>query len=112
MESNIESHLVENRVFNPPPEFAQRARIGSRAEYERLYRESIDQPEQFWAREAGELVWRKKWNRLREWNAPFAKWFIGGELNLSENCLDRHLSGARRNKAALIWVGEPGEVRT
>ncbi|HEV3409156.1 MAG TPA: acetate--CoA ligase [Chthoniobacterales bacterium] len=112
MESNIESHLVENRVFNPPPEFAQRARIGSRAEYERLYRESIEQPEQFWAREAGELVWRKKWDRLLEWNAPFAKWFTGGELNLSENCLDRHLSGARRNKAALIWVGEPGEVRT
>ena len=112
MTNNIESHLKEKRVFEPAPEFAQRARIGSMADYQRLYRESIDQPEQFWAREAEELVWRKKWERVLEWTPPFAKWFVGGELNLSENCLDRHLSGPRRNKAALIWVGEPGEVRT
>ncbi|HEX8077682.1 MAG TPA: acetate--CoA ligase [Chthoniobacterales bacterium] len=112
METNIESHLIEKRVFNPPPEFAKRARIGSMAEYQRLYRESIDEPEKFWAREAEELVWRKKWDRVLEWNAPYAKWFVGGELNLSENCLDRHLTGSRRNRAALIWQGEPGETRT
>ena len=112
MDENIESHLNEKRVLHPAPEFAKRARIGSMADYQRLYRESIEQPEQFWAREAEELVWRKRWDQVLEWDAPFAKWFVGGELNLSENCLDRHLTTARRNKAALIWVGEPGEVRT
>ena len=111
-ETNIESHLIEKRVFEPPPEFAKRAHIGSKADYERLYRESLDEPEKFWAREAEELVWRKKWDRVLEWDAPNAKWFVGGQLNLSENCLDRHLNGARRNKAAIIWEGEPGESRT
>src|SRR4051812_27043958 len=112
MDQNIESHLNEKRVFPPPPEFAAQARVGSMAEYQRLYRESLDEPEKFWSREANELVWRKPWERLLEWNAPFAKWFVGGQLNLSENCLDRHLTTARRNKAALIWEGEPGDRRT
>ncbi|MFL6536863.1 MAG: acetate--CoA ligase [Chthoniobacterales bacterium] len=112
MDKNIESHLNEKRVFAPPPEFAAQARVGSMAEYQRLYRESLDEPEKFWSREANELVWRKPWERLLEWNAPFAKWFVGGQLNLSENCLDRHLTTARRNKAALIWEGEPGDRRT
>jgi hypothetical protein len=58
------------------------------------------------------LVWRKKWKSVLEWKEPFAQWFVGGKLNVSENCLDRHLSGPRRNKAALIWEGEPGEKRT
>lgn len=81
-------------------------------EYEELYRESIDQPEKFWAKEARELVWRKPWSSVLEWKVPYAKWFVGGQLNASENCLDRHLDGPRRNKAAIIWEGEPGEKRT
>ncbi len=112
MQDNIESHLTENRVFAPPPEFAANARIGSMAEYQRLYRESIDDPEAFWSREARELLWRREWNRVLEWKAPFAKWFIGGQINVSENCLDRHLTGGRRNKAAIIWEGEPGDRQT
>src|SRR5438094_5873964 len=77
-----------------------------------MYRESINQPAKFWAREASELVWRAIWKKVLEWKAPFAKWFVGGKLNISENCLDRHLTGPRRNKAAIIWEGEPGDKRT
>src|SRR5215210_474291 len=112
MAENIESHLVEKRVFKPAKGFANRARIGSLERYRRLYRESIKRPEKFWAREAGELVWQKRWTKVLEWKAPFAKWFVGGKLNLSENCLDRHLTGPKRNKAAIIWEGEPGDKRT
>ena len=109
---HIESHLVENRVFPPPAAFAQQARVGSLAEYERLYRESIDDPDKFWAREAEELLWREKWDTVLEWNCPDAKWFVGGKLNVSENCLDRHLSGPRRDKVAIDFEGEPGDRRT
>jgi len=112
MHDNIESHLVENRVFKPPPDFAKKARIKSFDQYRRMYRESIDQPAKFWAREASELVWRAPWKKVLEWKAPFAKWFVGGKLNISENCLDRHLAGPRRNKAAILWEGEPGDKRT
>jgi len=111
-DSNIESHLVEKRVFKPSKDFAQKARIGSLAQYQRLYRESIRQPEKFWGREARELTWRTPWKRLLKWKAPFAQWFVGGKLNVAENCLDRHLKTHRRNKAAIIWEGEPGEKRT
>src|SRR5438093_2500936 len=112
METNIESHLIEKRVFKPAKEFAKKARIKSLAQYQKIYRESIRRPETFWAREAKELIWQKPWKKVLDWKAPFAKWFIGGQLNLSENCLDRHLNGWRRNKAAIIWEGEPGEKRT
>jgi len=112
MHDNIESHLVEKRVFKPPRDFAKNARIKSLRQYQRMYRESIRQPAKFWAREASELVWRAKWKKVLEWKAPFAKWFVGGKLNISENCLDRHLTGPRRNKAAIIWEGEPGDKRT
>jgi acetyl-CoA synthetase len=112
MERNIESHLIEKRVFKPSKEFAKNARIKSLAQYRKMYRESIRSPDRFWAREAKELVWHKSWKRVLDWKAPFAKWFLGGKLNLSENCLDRHLAGPRRNKAAIIWEGEPGEKRT
>jgi acetyl-CoA synthetase len=112
METNIESHLVEKRVFKPAKDFRRRARLDNFAQYQRMYRESIRQPERFWAREAKELVWRKSWRVVLQWKAPFAKWFVGGQLNVSENCLDRHLDGPRRNKAAIIWEGEPGEHRT
>src|SRR5437762_8556213 len=112
MENNIESHLVEKRLFKPSRDFAKNARIKSLGQYRRMYRESIDQPAKFWAREASELVWRAPWKKVLEWKAPFAKWFVGGKLNISENCLDRHLDGPRRNKAAILWEGEPGDERT
>ncbi len=112
METNIESHLIEKRVFKPAKNFKRRARISSFAEYEKMYRESIRQPERFWAREAKDLVWQKRWDRVLDWKPPFAKWFVGGKLNVSENCLDQHLLTLRRNKAAIIWEGEPGEKRT
>src|SRR5256885_8561265 len=112
MHDNIESHLVEKRVFKPAPDFSSKARTKSLAQYRRMYRESIRQPAKFWTREAKELVWRAPWKKVLEWKPPFAKWFVAGKLNVSENCLDRHLSGSRRNKAAIIWEGEPGDKRT
>src|SRR3989440_253734 len=112
METNIESHLIEKRVFKPAKDFSKKARIKSLVQYRKMYRESMRRPDAFWMREAKELVWRKPWKRVLDWKAPFAKWFVGGQLNVSENCLDRHLDGARRNKAAIIWEGEPGERRT
>src|SRR5256884_404912 len=112
MQTNIESHLIEKRVFKPARDFAKNARIKSLGQYRRMYRESMQQPAKFWAREASELVWRARWKNVLEWKAPFAKWFVGGKLNISENCLDRHLTGPRRNKAAIIWEGEPGDKRT
>src|SRR5207253_6292807 len=112
MHNNIESHLVEKRVFKPPLDFAEKARIKSFDQYRRMYRESIKQPAKFWAREGSELVWHAPWKKVLQWNAPFAEWFVGGKLNISENCLDRHLTGPRRNKAAIIWEGEPGDKRT
>src|SRR6266704_4752697 len=109
---NIESHLKEKRVFTPGKEFASKARIKNLAQYQRMYRESIRQPDKFWSREAKELSWQKRWRKVLEWKAPFAKWFIGGKLNLSENCLDRHLITHRRNKAAVLWEGESGGTRS
>src|SRR6185503_7311700 len=78
----------------------------------RLYRLSMKDPAKFWAKIASELHWFKKWRKVLHWKAPHAKWFIGGKINVSYNCLDRHLEGWRKNKAALIWEGEPGEQRT
>src|ERR1043166_8940539 len=114
MHDNIESHLVEKRVFKPTRDFAKTARIKSLGQYRRMYQQSVRQPAKFWAREARELVWRAPWKKVLEWKAPFAKWFVDGKLNISENCLDRHLSpkGFRGNKAAIIWEGEPGDKRT
>jgi acetyl-CoA synthetase len=110
MSDDIESHLVENRIFKPAKNFAKKAHISSFEEYRELYRKSIRNPEKFWAEQAEEtLEWRKKWKKVLEWREPFARWFVGGKLNVSENCIDRHLAGATRNKAAFIWEGEPGE---
>jgi acetyl-CoA synthetase len=111
MAENIESHLVEKRVFKPAKAFAKGARIRSLDQYRRMYRESITRPDKFWAREANELIWQKRWTSVLKWKPPFAQWFAGGKLNLSENCLDRHLSGAQRNKVAILWEGEPGDKR-
>jgi len=108
---DIDSTLRENRIFPPPAEFSARAHIKSLAEYEALYKKSIEDPEEFWAGVARELHWFKPWDKVLEWNLPSAKWFVGGKMNLSYNCLDRHLDGPRRDKTALIWEGEPGEIR-
>ena len=112
MSKNIESHLIENRVFKPSRAFSKASLVGSLDEYKKLHATSVKAPDKFWAREAAELFWQKKWTRVLDWKPPFAKWFVGGQLNASENCLDRHLDGPRRNKAAIIWEGEPGESRT
>jgi acetyl-CoA synthetase len=109
---HIDSTLDEQRSFPPSAEFSQKAQIKSLAEYEKLYKESVEQPEKFWAGVADELHWFKKWDKVLEWKAPWAKWFVGGQTNISYNCLDRHVATARKNKAALIWESEPGEVRT
>src|SRR3981189_333379 len=109
---HIDSTLDEQRRFEPPAEFSQKAQIKSLAEYEALYKESVEQPEKFWARAANELHWFRKWDKVLEWKAPWAKWFVGGQINLSYNCLDRHVQSWRKNKAAIIWESEPGEVRT
>jgi acetyl-CoA synthetase len=110
-DTSIDSVLQEQRKFEPPTEFAQRAYIKSLEEYERIYKESIEEPEKFWGRVARELYWFKPWDKALEWNAPWAKWFVGGQINLSYNCLDRHVQTWRKNKAALVWEGEPGEIR-
>jgi acetyl-CoA synthetase len=111
--TNIESLQQEARVFPPSPEFAQAAHVKSLAELEALQAEASSDPEGFWGRMASaELHWFKKWDRVLQWDPPHAQWFLGGKLNISYNCLDRHLSTWRRNKAALIWEGEPGEQRT
>ena len=116
---SIESVLNEERLFPPPKEFSKNAHVSSLAEYQKLYRESIDDPEKFWGKRAEEeLVWFQPWKKVLEWQEPFAKWFVGGQTNVCYNCLDRHLGTPRANKAALIWEGEPaspgkpGEQRT
>jgi acetyl-CoA synthetase len=109
--SNIDSILREDRRFEPPPEFCRTAHIGSLADYERIYRESVEEPEKFWASIAADLHWFRKWDQVLEWNVPWAKWFSGGQLNLCYNCVDRHALGPRKNKVALLWESEPGPVR-
>jgi acetyl-CoA synthetase len=112
---DIDSTLRENRVFPPPPEFSAKARIKSLEEYEALYKQSIEDPERFWAGAARELHWFAPWTKVLEWNLPWAQWFVGGKLNLCYNCVDRHVDprvgGERAQKTALIWEGEPGEIR-
>ncbi len=112
-QSTIESILQEKRLFQPPAEFSQKAYIKSLEDYQRLYDQAKADPEKFWAELAEqELDWFQKWDTVLDWQPPFAQWFVGGKLNISYNCLDRHLTTWRRNKAALIWEGEPGDSRT
>ncbi|WP_437315940.1 acetate--CoA ligase [Sorangium sp. So ce385] len=108
----ITSLLKETRRFEPPAEFSRRARVGAQEAYEALYRESIEQPDAFWRREAGDLVFRTPWTTTSDWSLPHAKWFLGATLNVTESCLDRHLTTATKNKAAIIWEGEHGATRT
>lgn len=109
----IESILQEQRLFPPPADLAAQAEIKSAEEYEQLYAKAEADPQAFWAELAEqELDWFEKWDTVLDWQPPFAKWFVGGKLNITYNCLDRHLKTWRRNKAALIWEGEPGDSRT
>ena len=117
-DQSIESAQKENRIFPPPPAISAKAWIKSREQYDQMYRESIDRPEDFWSKIAGELHWFKKWDRVLEWNLPNAKWFVGGKTNLSYNCLDHQIEKGRGEKTAILWEGEPeaaagkgGEVR-
>ncbi|MEO0406144.1 MAG: acetate--CoA ligase [Cyanobacteria bacterium P01_A01_bin.135] len=113
MTQAIESILQEQRRFPPNAEFSQQAYIKSQADYEKLYEEAKADPAAFWARLAKEeLHWFEPWAQVLDWQPPHAKWFVGGKLNISDNCLDRHLKTWRKNKAALIWEGEPGDSRT
>ena len=103
--------MKEERLFPPTAEFAAKARIKSMAEYEKLWKEAAADIPGFWGQMAGELHWFKPYQKVLEWNEPFAKWFVGGQTNISYNCLDVHLGTPRQNKAAYIWEGEPGDVR-
>jgi acetyl-CoA synthetase len=104
----------EKRLFPPPPDFQKTAYIKGMEEYKNLYKESIEDPEGFWGRMAGIVDWSKKWDRVCEWDfkRPEIKWFAGGRLNATYNCIDRHLKTWRRNKAAVIWEGDDGTVKT
>ncbi len=104
--------MKEERLFPPPQEFAASARIGSEHEYQRLCDEAATDPEKFWGRLAAELRWFRPYDEVLQWEEPVARWFVGGQTNASYNCLDAHLDTPRRNKAALVWEGEPGETRT
>ncbi len=109
---NIDSILTETRSFPPPPEFSKNAHIRSKEDYDKICAQAAADPEAFWADIARQLHWFKPWDKVLEWNSPWAKWFLGGKINLSYNCLDRHVATWRKNKAAIIWESEPGEVRT
>ena len=100
-------------MFKPSAVFKAQANLGSEAIYKKLYAESVNSPAKFWGRQAKELLtWRKPFKQVMQWKVPHAKWFTGGALNVAENCLDRHLGTPRENKAAIIFEGEPGDIRT
>ena len=102
----FEALLQEDRTYPPPAEFVANANVADPSVYDEARRD----PEAFWARFAGELDWFRPWDTVLDWSdAPFAKWFVGGKLNAAYNCIDRHLDGPRKNKAAIIWEGEPGD---
>jgi acetyl-CoA synthetase len=103
----IQALLKEGRKFPPSKAFAKGARVKSST----VAREAHRNPLRFWERQAKELRWMRPWRKTLEWKLPYAKWFVGGKLNVSDNCLDRHVEGPRRNKAAIIWEGEPGDSR-
>ncbi len=105
----IEDYFVEDRVFPPPEDFKERSLVASPF----LYDEADEDYQGFWAKQASELVdWFEEWHTICEWELPFAKWFVGGKLNVSHNCLDRHVAAGKGDKIAYHWEGEPGDTRT
>jgi acetyl-CoA synthetase len=110
--TSIDTYSEAHASVEPSAEFRKNARISSLEEYQRLYRESLDEPERFWKRELSDLVFRAPWSKLLEWELPKARWFDGATLNITESCLDRHLATATRQRAAIIWEGEKGDTRT
>ena len=114
MEQTITSMMDEKRVFSPRPEISRDAEFKTMDDYRKAHEESIEHPEEYWPKIANELVWYKKWDKVLVDNFAEAKheWFVGGKLNVSENCVDRHANGPRKNKAAFIWEGDIGDSRS
>jgi len=110
-QAGIVNVMKETRLFPPPPEFSAKARIKSMEQYREMWERAKNDPEGFWGEYAQELHWFKPYEKVLEWNEPFATWFKNGQTNISYNCLDAHLTTWRRNKVAYIWEGEPGDVR-
>ena len=108
VQATIDALLSEDRLFEPTEEFRKRALWSN----PRVYERAADDPERFWAEQAGHLDWSRTWDRVMEWNPPWVKWFLGGKLNVSQNCLDRHVDGGGGSKVAYYWEGEPGDERT
>jgi acetyl-CoA synthetase len=106
------NQFAQSLVFDPPEAFRKQARISSMEEYKRLYEESVKDPDAFWGRVAQGFHWFKPWTQVRKWEEPWVEWFVGAETNITYNCLDRHLTTPRKNKAAIVFEGEPGDVRT
>ncbi len=111
MSDKITSMMREGLTFPPPASITANAEVSSLEQYHELWNRAKNDPHSFWDNEAKKLAWDKPYDRVLEWNEPFAQWFMGGKINASVNCLDRHAAGPRRNKAAIIWEGEPGEIR-
>ncbi len=108
----IMSSMVETREFPPPGGFAAQAHIGSVAEYERMYKRSIEDPEAFWAEVAENFHWFRKFDKVLDWRCPNAQWFVGGKTNVAYNCLDLQIERGRGNHTAILWEGEPGDTTT
>ena len=106
-QENLQALLQEGRSFPPSEEFRRQAGVSDT----KIYDDARRDPEGFWAEEARRLDWFENWSKVLEWNAPWVKWFVGGKLNAAYNCVDRHVKSSRRNKAAIIWEGEPGDSR-
>jgi acetyl-CoA synthetase len=106
--TDIDVLLQENRRFAPSDDFRRNAILSD----DSIYEAAAHDPEAYWAKQAESLTWFQRWNKILEWNPPRAKWFVGGKINVSYNCIDRHIDTPRRNKAALVWEGEPGDRRT
>uniref|UniRef100_UPI00260F938A acetyl-coenzyme A synthetase N-terminal domain-containing protein n=1 Tax=Sulfurihydrogenibium sp. TaxID=2053621 RepID=UPI00260F938A len=101
-------HLKVNEVFYPSEELKKECLV---QDYESMYQKSIENPDEFWSEVASELFWYQKWDRVLEWNFPYAKWFVNGKTNITYNCLDRHVENGRRNKLAFISVDEEGNEK-
>ena len=112
MADTIDSILQEDREFAPPKAFQRRALLGDPADYERMYRQSIDDPEAFWGEAAKRHHWFEPWSKVVEWDEPHVKWFVGGKTNRAYDCLDRQVAEGKANKVAFFWEGEPGDKRT